>query len=63
VLAVFGITFGVLWTLFIIQMAALEECYRVHDRQNEIIDKQKVFIDSLIMRNEILWGKVIYKDK
>lgn len=63
IMAVFSITFAMLWILFFIQMAALKECNHVHDRQNEIIDNQSAFIVSLIMRNEVLWEKVICRDK
>lgn len=66
IMAVFSITFAVLWILFFMQMAVIKECEHVHEGQQEVIDRQYVLIDSLMMRNEILWDKLIevkYKDR
>ena len=59
IMAVFSITFAMLWILFFMQMAVINECSKVHDGQQEVIDRQNVFIDSLMMRNEILCDKLI----
>lgn len=66
IMAVFSITFAMLWILFFIQMGVIKECQRVHDGQQDVIDRQHVFIDSLIMWNEVLWDKLIeieYKNR
>ena len=59
IMAVFSITFAMLWILFFMQMGVIKECQRVHDGQQEVIDRQHVLIDSLIVRNEVLWEKLI----
>lgn len=66
IMAVFSITFAMLWILFFIQMGVIKECQRVHDGQQDVIDRQHVFIDSLIMWNDVLWDKLIeieYKNR
>ena len=59
IMAVFSITFAMLWILFFMQIAVINECQRVHEGQQEVIEKEKTCIDSLTMRNDILWDKLI----
>lgn len=59
IMAVFSITFAMLWILFFMQMGVIKECQRVHDGQQEVIERQKALIDTLTIRNDVLWDKLI----
>ena len=66
ILAVFSITFAMLWILFFIQMAVINNCQKVHGDQQEVIERQNALIDTLTIRNDVLWDKLIelkFKDK
>lgn len=59
IMAVFSITFAMLWILFFIQIAVIKNCQNVHDGQQEVIERQKALIDTLTIRNDVLWDKLI----
>ena len=65
-IATFVIAIVMLLIVIFFQMRVINECWGLHDDQQEVIDKQHVFIDSLMMRNCELWDKLIevkYKDR
>ena len=65
-IATFLIAIVMLLIVIFFQMRVINECWGLHDDQQEVIDKQHVFIDSLMMRNCELWDKLIevkYKDR
>lgn len=66
IIAVSVVIIAMLMIVLFMQMSVINECWGLHDDQQEVIDKQHVFIDSLMKRNEVLWDKLIevkYKNR
>ena len=64
IMAAFSVVFAVLLVVFFIQMGAINQCFAVHDAQQKVIERQNALIDTLMIRNDRLWDKLIeVKDK
>ena len=63
-IATFVIAIVMLLIVIFFQMRVINECWGLHDDQQEVIERQNALIDTLMIRNDRLWDKLIeVKDK
>ena len=63
-IATFVIGIVMLLIMIFMQMRVINECFDLHDDQQEVIERQNALIDTLMIRNDRLWDKLIeVKDK
>lgn len=64
IIAVFVVIIAMLMIVLFMQMRVINECFSLHDDQQEVIERQNALIDTLMIRNDRLWDKLIeVKDK